>query len=176
MPAGYNTLFEMLDDTTSQLLTLISSLDETELNTIPFRDSWTAAQLAWHVTKSNKGMAQALEMEGVPTNRDPAEGAEKLKKTFLDFTVKFNSPEFILPAEKNYQKEKVVADLQHSIDLLSKARGRVDLTEMINVPIFGETTKLELLYFVLYHTQRHIHQLKNILKSLQLVKAHHHKN
>jgi hypothetical protein len=39
MPAEYNILFEMLDDTTSQLLTLISQLDETELNTIPFKDS-----------------------------------------------------------------------------------------------------------------------------------------
>ncbi len=176
MPAEYNILFEMLDDTTSQLLTLISQLDETELNTIPFKDSWTAAQLASHVTKSNKGMAQALEMEGMPANRDPAQGMERLKKMFLDFTVKYKSPDFILPAEKTYQKEQVLPDLQHSISKLSEIRSRVNLAEMINVPIFGETTKLELLYFVLYHTQRHLHQLNNILKSLQSVKGDHHKN
>ena len=105
MPAEYNTLFEMLDDTTSQLLALISSLDQIELNTIPFKNSWTAAQLAWHVTKSNKGMAQALEMDGVPANRNPAQGAGQLKKTFLDFTVKFNSPEFILPAERSIKRK-----------------------------------------------------------------------
>lgn len=173
MPAEYTTLFTMLDNTSSQLLSLISSLDQTELNTIPFKDSWTAAQLASHVTKSNKGMAQALEMEGVPANRDTAQGVEKLKKIFLDFNVKYNSPDFILPTEKTYQKEKILADLQHSIERLSETRARVNLVEVIDVPIFGETTKLELLYFVLYHTQRHTHQLKNILKSLQSVKADH---
>jgi len=36
----------------------------------------------------------------------------------------------------------------------------IRLAEIIALPIFGEVTKLELLYFVLYHTQRHIHQLK----------------
>jgi hypothetical protein len=121
-------------------------------------------------------MAQALEMEGMPANRDPAQGMERLKKMFLDFTVKYKSPDFILPAEKTYQKEQVLPDLQHSISKLSEIRSRVNLAEMINVPIFGETTKLELLYFVLYHTQRHLHQLNNILKSLQSVKGDHHKN
>lgn len=176
MHTEYNALFKILDDTTSELLTLISSLDETEMNIIPFKDSWTVAQLASHITKSNNGMAKALEIEGVPANRNPAQEAERLKKMFLDFTVKYNSPDFILPAEKTYQKQQVLHDLQESITKLSEMRARTNLADMINVPIFRETTKLELLYFVLYHTQRHVHQLKNILKSLQSLKENHHKN
>lgn len=170
MASEYKELFAMLDDATSELLTLISSLDEWQLNTVPFKGSWTAAQLASHITKSNTGIAQALEMEGVPANRNPAEGADKLKKTFLDFTVKYNAPDFILPTEKTYRKEQVVSDLDHSIRQINETLARVDLADVIDVPLFGQTTKLELLYFVTYHTQRHIYQLKNILKSLKSAK------
>ena len=38
----------------------------------------------------------------------------------------------------------------------------MNLSEMISHSLFGEVTKLELLHFVVYHTQRHIHQLKKI--------------
>ena len=37
-----------------------------------------------------------------------------------------------------------------------------NLSEMINHPAFGDITKFEILHFVLYHTQRHIHQLEKI--------------
>ena len=41
-----------------------------------------------------------------------------------------------------------------------------------NLPVFGEITKLELLHFVLYHTQRHIHQLKKILAAISNLSKH----
>ncbi|MDQ2719959.1 MAG: DinB family protein [Bacteroidota bacterium] len=155
-------LFESLDGIALEILQIISSLNEIEVNTIAFEDSWTPAQLISHVTKSNKGIAQALEMEGKPVDRDPAKRAQELKRMFLDFTKKYKSPEFILPTEDFYKKEKVIADLKKSIEQITELRSKVNLSEVINVPLFGEITRLELLYFVLYHTQRHIRQLKNI--------------
>ncbi len=155
-------LFESLDETSLQLQQLISSLSENKINTIPFKDSWTVAQLASHVIKSNKGIAQALVMQGTQVDRDPAEGAHELKAMFLDFTKKYKSPEFILPTKNTYQKETIVSELKKSIAQLTQLRDKVNLSEMISIPTFGETTKLELLYFVLYHTQRYVHQLKNI--------------
>ncbi len=162
-------LFESLDETTSQLLQMISSLNENEINTIPFKNSWTAAQLVTHVTKSNKAIAQALHMEGKKTERNPGERAQELKTTFINFKIKFQSPEFIVPTEKMYLKENLIMDLKKSNEQLGELRDKVNLSEIISLPAFGEITKLELLYFVLYHTQRHIHQLKNILKSLETI-------
>jgi hypothetical protein len=160
-------LFVSLDETWSELLKLISSTDSSTVNTVPFKDSWTAAQLATHVTKSNRAIAQGLNMEGKPAERNPEEGVPNLKKMFLDFNTKFQSPEFIIPENTRYNKEAVIATFKKSIDQLRAARTKVNLIEIINLPVFGETTKLELLHFVLYHTQRHIHQLKKILKALQ---------
>src|SRR5215212_1916501 len=92
-------LFASLDDASSKLLTMIASLSEPTLNTIPFKNSWTAAQVTAHVTKSNSSIAQALRMEAKPSERDPGERVQELKKMFLDFTIKFQSPDFILPTQ-----------------------------------------------------------------------------
>ena len=163
--------FASLDKTTTELLQLISSTDSKIINTVPSgsdrtKDSWTAAQLATHVTKSNKAIAQALDMEGKTAERNPGERVRELKAMFLNFNTKFQSPEFLRPKRENYLKETLVADLKKSIDHLMETGGRINLSEIISLPAFGEITKLELLYFVLYHTQRHIHQLKNILQEL----------
>ena len=169
--------FASLDEASSELVQLISSADSTTINTVPsdsyrVKDSWTAAQLASHVTKSNKAIAQALNMEGKTAERNPGERVPELKKMFLDFTVKFNSPEFIRPKQDTYQKEALIAELKKSIEQLKELRSKINLSEIISLPAFGEITKLELLHFVLYHTQRHIHQLKNIFQALKNNKIH----
>ena len=159
-------LFVTLDNTTSELIELISSFSETEINEIPSAGSWTAAQVAEHVTKSNFGIIKSLKKEGTSPGRAADAGVEELKKTFLDFDKKLLSPEFILPTRDIYQKKLVIDNLEISIAQLKELSRHVDLFEMISHPIFGEVTKLELLHFVVYHTQRHIHQLKNIVDPL----------
>ncbi|MEO8710795.1 MAG: DinB family protein [Parafilimonas sp.] len=159
-------LFASLDETWSIFVDLISSADTNAINTIPFKDCWTIAQVTIHVTKSNKAIMQALNMEGKPAERDPEATVPNLKKIFLDFDAKFQSPDFIVPEKGIYNKEEIIESLKRSLEQLQELRNKVNLTEIISLPIFGEITKLELLHFVLYHTTRHIHQLKNIIKKL----------
>ena len=157
-------LFFALDEATSELIQLLSSFSETEINTIPFRGSWTAAQVAEHITKSNLGIIRSLNAQGQLIQRAPDERVNDLKKQFLNFSEKLQSPKFILPTKDIYQKDKVIDDLKLSIEQLRERSESANLTEAINHPIFGDITRLELLHFVLYHTQRHIHQLKNIYR------------
>lgn len=157
-------LFVSLDNAFADLLTMIAGLSENTLNTVPFAGSWTAAQLAAHVTKSNISIAQALDMEAKKSDRDADERVLELKEIFLDYTIKFQSPDFIVPAEGYYEKETVFVRLDRSIDRLREQRMKTDLFGILSLPVFGEITKLELLYFVLYHTLRHTYQLKNIIQ------------
>jgi hypothetical protein len=161
-------LFESLDNTLSQLKTMIEKLNEKDLNTIPFKDSWTPAQVAAHITKSNSSIAQAMSMEAKPADRNPDDRVIELKKIFLDFSAKFQSPEFILPTQDFYDKELLLSKIKKTNEKLTAAADNVNLSGIINVPIFGEITKLELLHFVLYHTQRHNHQLKNIMRIMEI--------
>ena len=160
-------LFEELDAISYTLQSQVSSVDEQQLNSTPFEDSWTPAQLAIHVTKSNNAIAQGLRMNGRPANRNIDEAVPQLKKMFLDFGVKYKSPQFIVPEEGNNDKQEIIEALKRSIERLKTLRNEIDLSEMISLPPFGEVTKLELLHFVLYHTTRHVHQLNNMIHLLQ---------
>jgi hypothetical protein len=160
-------LFGSLDATSNELMQLVQDEKEETLNTVPFVNSWTAAQVLIHITKSNRAIAQGLQMHGLPAERDPEQNTDHLKKIFLDFKAKYNAPDFIIPEDGYHNKEQIINALELSIRNLQTGRNETDLSEIIDLPIFGEITKLELLHFVLYHTQRHIRQLKNILGTIK---------
>lgn len=150
-----------------QLLKLTGTFEQDDLNRIPFSESWTAAQVIVHVTKSNYSIAQALTLPAKEVNRKPDERIDELKNIFLDFTTKLKSPDFILPPPGIYNKATVIAELENSINRLKEESTQHNLSEAIRHPAFGNITKLELLHFVVYHTRRHIHQLKNIFEVIE---------
>src|SRR6478736_4008953 len=94
--------------------------------------------------------------EGKASSRNIAEGVQKLKKIFLDFNSKLQSPKFILPTQDIYEKEMVVTDLKNSIEQIKTLSNTVNLSESVIHPVFGGITKFEILHFVVYHMQRHM--------------------
>jgi len=160
-------VYTQYENAAAEFTGLISSFSQKEINAIPYEGSWTAAQVGVHVLKSNKSIAQALNMEAQPADRSPDERVGELKAVFLDFKTKLKSPDFIIPEPGNYKKETLSADLDKSIDELKSLSKKVSLSGTIRHVAFGDITKLELMHFVVYHTQRHSHQLKKILESVK---------
>ncbi len=160
-------LQQSLDKTILCVQQAVKSFGNELINKVPFTGSWTAAQVADHITRSNNSISKALMLKGSSINRDPGERIPELKEIFLDFTTKLNAPEFILPDRGDYTEESVLARLGQSFTKIKGLSNRAELSEIINHPAFGDITKFEILYFVLYHTQRHIHQLENIYHSLK---------
>ena len=162
-----NELFAAIDEVVLQMLKLISSLDENEINTVPYKNSWTAGQLIRHVTKSTNGISKAMRMDATPSERDTGERIPELKKTFLDFSIKMKSPDFVVPEEGIYEKQATIENLKKSFENLNKSIYNQNLNDLVtNLPI-GKITKLEMHYFVLYHTKRHLHQLEKICEALK---------
>jgi phage-related protein len=162
-----NELLTSIGEPVAQLIGLMSSLEESKINTVPYKDSWTAGQLLRHVTKSINGMAKAMHAKSKPAERDPGEKIPQLKKAFLDFANKMKSPDFIVPEEGPYEKQATIEELNRSFEHLKEGTTNADLTDMAdNLPL-GAITKLEILHFVLYHTQRHVHQMKKICDALK---------
>lgn len=159
-------LLTSLRKTTTHFLYVLNRFSGQNINIIPFEGSWTAAQVADHITRSNTSITKALQLSGSVINRDAGERVQELKDVFLDYKTKFKSPGFILPTRQTYEKETLVAGLEHSIEKLKEVGATADLSEMINHPAFGDITKYEILHFVLYHTQRHTHQLQNIFRAI----------
>ena len=159
-------ILSAIGEAVSDMGGLMESLDETRVNTVPYEDSWTAGQLFNHVTKSINGLAGAMLKEAPETGRDPAEKVAGFQKTFLDFSTKMQSPDFIIPGAGPYQKQQTIEALKQAFEVLKENAGKANLNELLTGLPMGDATKLELLHFVLYHTQRHLHQLRKITDAL----------
>jgi hypothetical protein len=157
-------LLVSLKNIVSELLHLLNRFDGQNINSVPFEGSWTAAQVIDHITRSNLSITKAFTLKGDMINRDPAERVQELKNVFLNFNSRYESPDFILPTQEVYEKKMLIALLQRSVDKIKEVSCQADLSELINHPAFGNITKFEILHFVLFHTQRHIHQLKKIFQ------------
>lgn len=160
-------LLTSYDDIAAQLLQLVSLFNGQQINVIPFEGSWSAAQLADHMAKANTSIAGSLRTPCKLTDREPDERAGEMKDLFLDFEKKFKSPEFILPRQGSLVREALTGYLKKSIEDFKEAAKNANLAEIVTDSALGEMTKLELVYLSIYHTQRHIHQLKNILEAVR---------
>ena len=160
-------LYDAYDECAVAMMEQVNQLTDSQLNSIPFHGSWSAGQVMEHVTKSNTGIAKALNIEGMAVGRNADAREPELREMFLDFSVKFQSPDFILPVRAHYEPKQVEEDFQNSLSLLKKVGDHANLEEAIKHPAFGEITKLELLCFVKFHLQRHLLQLKKIVLALR---------
>lgn len=159
-------LLEEFDATINDLYAAIDTFSDADINKKSSAESWSAAQVIVHITKSNNGIASAMQLDGEKLSRDADQRVEELKQTFLDYNVKFKSPEFILPGNGPFEKDLLLKKLTASINQLKQEGRNTNLVLAIKHPAFGEITKLELLYFVLFHIQRHTQQLKTISKTI----------
>lgn len=156
-------VFDPLDHLVQQALQALSPLTESQLNRAPFPGSWSAGQVTRHIIKSNGSIDQALGLPGYTARREPDQRVQELKEIFLDFSIKFGAAPFITPTRDSYQKDRLIKDLSATTRRLKETSRHIDLDQAIHHPAFGEITKLELLFFVLFHTQRHVRQLNKTI-------------
>jgi hypothetical protein len=162
-------IFAEIDGTMDELLQLLSPMDEEQLNVLPPREGWTAGQVARHLVMSSSGFVEVLNGPVRETDRPPDEWVEQIKADFQNFGIKMQSPEFVVPPRAHYRKEELLQPLTDIQAQLRQAGETLDLTltcAMFALPVYGHLTRLEILSFVLYHTQRHIRQLKRIQGAL----------
>lgn len=158
--------------TSSTLLELLAGLSTEQLNEVPFEGSWTAGQVGHHLLKSY-GIASILRGKTIETDRPVNEKINGIRELFSDHTIKMESPEFIIPTDKWIEKEKLLNGLAEKIiDVRNFAENNHDLSLTcldFELPGAGSLTQSEWIQFMSIHTQRHIRQLKNIVKHLRQV-------
>lgn len=144
----------------------LNDLDDKMINQIPYEGSWTAAQVADHVTKSINGLSGSLKQPSKPAGRDAEARIPELEKIFLDFSHKMKSPDFIIPGGGPFEKQKVINNLNGAFEHLKENSKEADMEDLVEGLPLGPITKLEILHFLRIHTQRHTHQMGRITKAL----------
>jgi uncharacterized protein YndB with AHSA1/START domain len=164
--SGQHDLLTAIDVIAMQMAGLILPLDDKQINVVPYPKSWTAGQLLQHITKSVSAIASALRKDAGPAERDPKQRIIELKQIFLDITHNMQSPDFIVPEKKNFDKQTITKELSWSLSQLKESVEKTDIYGLVTDLPMGPVTKLELLHFVLYHMQRHLIQMKKITSVL----------
>ena len=77
------------------------------------------------------------------------------------------SPDFIVPEEGPYEKQAITEELTNALMHLKESSVNANLSDLVKGLPLGDITKLEILHFVLYHTQRHRHQMNKICDALK---------
>ncbi|THU37087.1 DinB family protein [Niastella caeni] len=159
-------LYQEFEAATNAFLHRVAALSQSAINTVPFTGSWTAAQVIEHLCKSDEAMIKALNGPVEPTNRPPDEMVNNLRAVFLDFSSRLPSPEFIIPTVETHDKDSLINTFKAGREQIGKAIKILDLTATCHMPIFGEPTRMELIAFIIFHTQRHTNQVKHISEKL----------
>lgn len=146
---------------------LLEGCREEQLNKVPYADSWTAGQLVRHVVKSMQGIGKTLATSGKKADRDPGQQIPELKETFLDFSTKMKSPDYIVPENKHYEKAELIQQLNEVWLDLKQGLRTAQLDELIEGMPTEPITKWEMIHFIQYHTQRHLHQMEKICNALE---------
>jgi hypothetical protein len=92
-----------------------------------------------------------------------------LRDAFLNFNIKMQSPDFILPSDDPKDKQTLLQMTKDTWKGLARAAQTGDLTATcldFEMPTIGLITRSEWLSFIVVHTQRHIWQLKKISKAI----------
>ena len=147
---------------TQPLLSLLLSLTPEELNAPPPAGSWTAGQVVQHIYLSDLLLLENLEQADQPTYRDPGEQIEQLRSTFMDFTQKFQAAPEIDPAPGVYFPEQLAALLRNTRTQMQRIIDSTEFNSSGTNARLGTLTRMEMIAFVVYHTQRHLHQLQKI--------------
>ncbi|WP_339703401.1 DinB family protein [uncultured Marixanthomonas sp.] len=154
--------FKEFHKTTSSLLNALASLSEEQINFSP-KKGWSAGQIGEHILKSYASV-QTLNGNTEKTVRPFDQKLEPIKTLFLDTSIKMDSPEAILPSKKKIVKKDLIKALEDRIEQIKEVIINRDLSLTcidFSIPEYGEFTRFEWVWFNIYHTQRHLHQLEN---------------
>lgn len=150
--------------TTNKLIRILSEIPEKDFNQKRDSKSWSAAQIGEHLLKSY-GVTETLAGSTEAPGRPADEKVGMVRDLFLDFSIRMESPEAILPSDGYIDQNELLRHFDKRIQEFEDVMRTTDLhaicTDFI-VPEFGAFTRLEWIWFTIFHTQRHIYQLTTI--------------
>lgn len=152
-----------------ELIHLIHSFTDENFNTRPSTGGWSAGQVAEHIRLSAGDVVQLFNGGAFETDRDPEMNIAPIRNLFMDFDSKFESPESIVPADKDYGRGAFVSYFHQLSAEIDEAVAQLDMSctcSGFELPGFGLMTRVEWIAFVVYHTQRHIHQMRKLSQKI----------
>ncbi|MCU7495357.1 MAG: DinB family protein [Ignavibacteria bacterium] len=166
-----NAIIMDLESSTGRLAEAFMGFPVNEFNRSISTDTWSAGDIAEHLYIVESFIGKMITGATRPSNRDPLQKATLVGTTFNDFEKKFTAAREISPTQNPKDRDEISSKLINNRTLLVNLLKTHDLTvsclDFIH-PKFGELTRAEWIYFIIYHGDRHLHQLENVRKFIAL--------
>jgi hypothetical protein len=165
METNKNELISQARQTYSDLMETLEAFTPETFNRMPPLGGWTAGQVCEHLLLS-AGVTEAIAGRTQAPERPADQKVEAIAAVFLDFTTKLQSPDFIIPAPGDYDRHTSIEKLKTVWTKLKEATRLLDLNVLcmdFELPVMGHLTRLEWVWFYVFHTQRHVRQLQRLL-------------
>jgi uncharacterized damage-inducible protein DinB len=168
------TLQEKIKANTVGLLNSLNGLTDAQANVKPESTVWSVLECLEHVFLVDVGISKALLVETTENNtNDKSEliGYDKLNHILVNKRKDFKvpAPDFVSPTGRFNTIEQGKQSVNIVIDKILLHLNQHDIsteTHTIKHPRLGEMTKLDWIYFLITHTNRHIEQMEELKKLL----------
>lgn len=101
-------LLDALDQTERDFSTLLAAFQPAQVNVVPFEGSWTAGQVAEHILMAESGIPETLLGSTAETQRPVGQYVPVIESIFLDFSAKYEAPEFIIPSDGPHNQQELL--------------------------------------------------------------------
>jgi len=175
MVPDINKLCTDLDNNTRLFLDILDTVPPEKLQLTNEQTAWCIMDLAEHVLIYEQQVVKALQGAAEPVkDRAPDSKVNDISHSFFDFEKRLtvtgdpdtleggytNVADFSKTFRQNREDIKAILH-KEPIDWLCKA---------LEHPIFGFMTRMEWVYYLIYHTERHLQQINRIEASLENMK------
>jgi hypothetical protein len=158
-----------LDSSTKSITDKVTGLSNEKFNFRKEKGAWSIGDCLEHLVITEQSAKNILLGPVKYYNRDYDAKLSVVKKAFGDDTKKFAASILLLPSESSKIPEKMINDYIANREDIKKVVEKEDLTVLCDAfrhKLFGHFTRLEWIYFVIYHSERHARQIERIISSL----------
>jgi hypothetical protein len=159
-----------IQQSAKRLIEAITNFPEDTFNVKPAPGLWSAGEVAEHLIIIGRGQSRILAKPARPTTeRSPIEKLEEMKPIAYDFTNKIVASDPVLPTGSPIARTDAIQQVKDNTTAILERVADEDLTLMTPITnrLFGELTRVEWIYFAIYHSERHVKQMERIKEALQ---------
>lgn len=160
------SLVEPLASNAEKVTGAISSFPADYFNEQPTPDQWSAGDIAEHLVKIDGYANRILIGSTEETNRDPQKKISTIQSAFEDQQTSYTAGGPIQPGEYDKSQKDITSQLKNireqMINILNKYSPD-QLTETcldFEHALFGYMTRIEWVWYTIFHSNRHLHQLE----------------
>ncbi|MGG3840490.1 DinB family protein [Paenibacillus thiaminolyticus] len=161
-----NEINQKLKETRDELLGILNTLSEEQLNKRKEPNSWNISQVCRHLSKTEELYVMAIK-KGLKCTEDSFIENKPQWEFLIDRSNKIEAPDIAKPGDEIFEVKEIIEQLNHSRERLSEVLNRVEDPSLLSRrhfvhPVFKEMLLIEWVRSLYLHEQRHIKQIIEI--------------